>query len=325
MFIGVDYGNKVAVVAIGGNSLIKDKNKKSLPDQYFALYETCTYICQMIRMGWRVIITHGNGPQVGYILERSDRCLSFLHPVPLDYCNADTEGAIGYMIQQIMYNLSGGSIQVLTVPTQVVVDATDQEWQKPTKPVGSFYRKDEAERIAQQAGWMGIMEDPQGRGFRRVVPSPKPIEVIEINQIRKGIDAGFVVVAVGGGGIPVIRKNNILVGAEAVIDKDRASALLASLLSVDLLLISTEIPMAYVDFKKDSRRGIKTMSPETARMLFDKGEFPPGNMGPKVDSIINFVANGGKAGIITDPSNISLALEGKTGTLIAPGCEMTYW
>lgn len=317
--------NKRGVIAVGGNALIKNPARKTLLDQYVALQECCYHIYQMIQMGWEVVITHGNGPQAGYILERSDRCLSFLHPVPLDYCNADTEGSIGYMIQQILYNISGGKLKAQTVISQVVVAADDPEWQKPTKPVGSFYSLEEATRISQIAGWMDMKEDPQARGWRRVVPSPQPLEIIEIEQIRQSLNAGFVVVAVGGGGVPVTRQEGRLIGAEAVIDKDKASALLAPKVDADLLFISTEVPAVSLNFRKDDQRRIRSMSVEAAEEYYQQGQFPPGNMGPKIWSIIRFLKEGGKAGIITDPPNIPAALKGEIGTLIAPDCETTFW
>jgi len=308
---------KLAVVAIGGNSLIKDKNHQTVPDQFEATRETCAHIASMIEQDWNVVITHGNGPQVGFILLRSELASHVLHTVPLDSCGADTQGAIGYMIQQCLYNefkRRGIKKQAVTVATQVLVDQNDSAFQNPTKPIGPFYDKEKAERYRDERGW-NIMEDV-GRGWRRVVPSPIPLRIIEQDAIKALIDQGFAVIAVGGGGIPVIEENGKLKGIEAVIDKDYASALLAIGIKADLFLISTAVEKVALNFGKSNQKWLDRMTLHEAKKYYEEGHFPPGSMGPKIQAIIDFLENGGKKALITNPENIERALQGKTGTQI---------
>ena len=243
---------KLAVVAIGGNSLIKDEAHQSVPDQFNAVRATAVHIAGMIEQGWNVVITHGNGPQVGFILLRSELASKIMHTVPLDSCGADTQGAIGYMIQQALYNeflRRGIQRQCTTLVTQVVVDRNDPAMQNPSKPIGSFYKEEDARSKMSKEGW--IMVEDAGRGWRRVVPSPIPREIVERDAIDELIKSGFIVIAVGGGGIPVVRDDSgTLSGVEAVIDKDLASSLLANELNADLLLISTAVEKAALNFKK---------------------------------------------------------------------------
>ncbi|MGD8822953.1 MAG: carbamate kinase, partial [Anaerolineales bacterium] len=242
----------VAVVAVGGNSLIKDKSHQTIPDQYTAGAQSMSHIAGMIESGWDVIITHGNGPQVGFILRRAELSLHELHPVPLDYCGADTQGAIGYMFQQALYNeFLNRSVnkQAATVVTQVLVDKKDPAFENPSKPIGSFMEEADAKRQAEKEGWT-VVEDA-GRGWRRVVPSPMPLRIVQAEAIQTLVKAGFVVIGVGGGGIPVIEdKEGNLVGVEAVIDKDFASALLATSLNVDLFVISTAVEKVALNYNK---------------------------------------------------------------------------
>lgn len=310
---------KTAVVAIGGNSLIKDKDHQTVPDQFQATRETCVHIASMIEQGWNVVITHGNGPQVGFILLRSELASNVLHTVPLDSCGADTQGAIGYMIQQALYNeFEKRNIkkQAVTVITQTVVDSSDRSFQDPTKPIGSFLDKEKATKYREELGW-NVMEDA-GRGWRRVVPSPKPLRIVEIDAIRNLIRQGFIVIAVGGGGIPVIEKNGKLKGVEAVIDKDYASALLAAEMKVDLFVISTAVEKVALNFGKPDQEPLDRMTLAEAKKYYDEGHFPKGSMGPKIEAVINFLESGGKKALITNPENIERALLGKTGTLIVP-------
>jgi carbamate kinase len=308
---------KVAVVAIGGNSLIKDENHQAVPDQFEATRATCVHIAGMIERDWNVVITHGNGPQVGFVLLRSELASHVLHTVPLDSCGADTQGAIGYMIQQCLYNefkRRGIRKQAATVVTQVLVDQKDPAFQNPTKPIGPFYDKEKAERYRDERGW-DIIEDV-GRGWRRVVPSPMPLRIIEQDVIEALISQGFVVIAVGGGGIPVIEENGELKGVEAVIDKDYASALLAIGIRADLFLISTPVKKVAVNFGKPDQKWLDKITLNEAKKYYKEGHFPPGSMGPKIQAIIDFLEKGGKKALITNPENIERALLGKTGTHI---------
>jgi len=310
---------RVAVVAIGGNSLIKDKGHQTVPDQFEATRETCAHIASMIKQGWNVVITHGNGPQVGFILLRSELASHVLHTVPLDSCGADTQGAIGYMIQQCLYNefkRRGIKKQASTVVTQVLVGKNDPAFQNPTKPIGPFYDKEKAERYRNERGW-DIMEDV-GRGWRRVVPSPIPLRIMEQDAVKTLIGQGFVVIAVGGGGIPVIEEEGELKGVEAVIDKDYASALLAIGIKADLFLISTAVEKVALNYGKPNQKWLDKMTLKEAKKYHEEGHFPPGSMGPKIQAIIDFLENGGKEAIITDPENIERALRGETGTRILP-------
>lgn len=309
---------KVAVVAVGGNSLIKDKQHQTVQDQYDAAFETSQHIADMIEMGYNVVITHGNGPQVGFILLRSEAARDILHEVPLDSCGADTQGAIGYMFQQALYNIfQKRKIDKLaaTVVTQVVVDPEDPAFKNPTKPIGPFYNETEAKERQKKENW-SIMEDA-GRGWRRVVPSPIPKEIVEQEAIKTLIDRGFVVIAVGGGGIPVIKKpNGDLEGTAAVIDKDFASSLLASNIKADVFVISTAVEKVCLNFGKPDQVALDKMNLADCKKYIEEGHFKPGSMLPKIKAIVSFLEKGGEKAIITNPENLRSALEGKTGTHI---------
>jgi carbamate kinase len=310
---------KFAVVAIGGNSLIKDKNHRTVKDQYEAVRETCKHIVKMIEMGYEVIIAHGNGPQVGFILLRSELARGVLHTIPIDSADADTQGAIGYNIQMALFNeFKKKNIKkcAVTVVTQVVVDKNDDAFKNPTKPVGPFYTREQSEENRKKYGWT-IIEDA-GRGYRRVVPSPIPRRIVEIDAVRNLLNNGFVVIAVGGGGIPVIEKDGELKGVEAVIDKDYASSLLASNLGVDLFLISTAIEKVYLNFGKLDETPIDEMTIKEAKRWLNEGHFAEGSMAPKIRACILFIEKGGKEAIITTPECIEKALKGETGTRIIP-------
>lgn len=311
---------KVAVVAIGGNSLIKDKNHQSVPDQYAAAHETCIHIAGMIEQGWDVAIGHGNGPQVGFILRRSELSRHELHEVPLDFCGADTQGAIGYMLQQNLHNefrRRGLNKQAATVVTQVLVDRNDPAFQNPTKPIGSFMDEAEALRRRETEGW-DVVEDA-GRGWRRVVASPLPVRVVERDAVKNLIDAGFVVITVGGGGIPVIEdKEGNLRGVAAVIDKDYASSLLATSIGADLFLISTAVEKVALNYGKPDQKWLDRITADEARGYMAEGHFAPGSMKPKIQAILWFLERGGQEAIITNPENIERALAGETGTHIVP-------
>lgn len=311
---------KVAVVAIGGNSLIKDKNHLSVEDQYWAAHETCVHIAEMIAQGWTTVITHGNGPQVGFILRRSELARFELHEVPLDACVADTQGALGYALQQNLQNefrRRGMPHQAVTVVTQVEVAADDPAFQHPTKPIGSFLDRDTAMQRQRDDGWH-VVEDA-GRGWRRVVPSPVPLRVVEEAVIRDLVNLGTIVIAVGGGGIPVVADaEGNLRGTAAVIDKDLASSLLARRLGADLFLISTAVEKVYLHFGTPQQRPLDRITVAEARQYIQEGHFAPGSMRPKIEAIVAYLEAGGKAALITNPENIERALAGETGTWILP-------
>ncbi len=313
----------VAVVAIGGNSLIKDKNHQTVEDQYLAAKETTFHIADMIEDGWDVAIGHGNGPQVGFILRRSEIAAQVekMHEVPLDVCGADSQGAIGYALQQTLQNelrRRGIKKSVTTVVTQVLVDKNDKAFVNPSKPIGSFMDEPEAKRREKDMGWV-VVED-SGRGWRRVVASPIPQEVVEIDAVQELIDAGTVVVTVGGGGIPVIREENgDIIGTAAVIDKDYASSLLARLIKADVFVISTAVEKVALNFGKPNQKWLDKITVAEAKAYLAEGtHFAKGSMAPKIQAIIWFMENGGKQAIITNPENIGRALKGETGTWIVP-------
>jgi len=312
---------KVAVVAVGGNSLIKDSKHQSIPDQYNAVYETCTHIADMIELGYNVVITHGNGPQVGFILLRSETARNVLHTVPLDSCGADTQGAIGYQFQMALANefkKRGIKKKAATVVTHVVVDRLDPAFQNPSKPIGSFYTKEEALERKEKEGWDVV--DDAGRGWRRVVASPIPVEIVEEDAIKALISQGFVVIAVGGGGIPVIRdEEGNLKGTAAVIDKDYASALLASNIKADVFVISTAVEKAYLNFGKPDEKPLDRVTKEEIERYIKEGHFKAGSMLPKMKAVVSFLEKGGEKAIITCPERIKEALLEKTGTHIVKG------
>lgn len=310
----------IAVVAVGGNALIKDKTHKTVQDQFACAKDTMSHIVDMIEKGWDVVVTHGNGPQVGFILRRSELAKDVLHEVPLDYCGADTQGAIGYMFQMALHNefkKRGIDKHAATVVTQTVVDKKDPAFEHPTKPIGTFMEEDEAKTRADRDGWT-VVEDA-GRGWRRVVPSPLPVKIVEAPAINDLIQAGFTVVGVGGGGIPVIELDDgTLKGVEAVIDKDFGSSLLAMLIKADLFVISTAVEKVALNFNTPEEKWLDQMTVAEAKQYIAEGHFAPGSMLPKVKAIIQYLENGGKKALITDPPHIGEALDGKTGTWIVP-------
>jgi carbamate kinase len=310
--------NKLAVIAIGGNSLIKDKMHQTVRDQYIAAQETCEHIVSMIMQGWNVVIVHGNGPQVGFILRRSELAAHELHEIPLDVCGADTQGAIGYALQQNLYNEFrelGLNKRAVTIVTQVEVDAADPAFNDPSKPIGSFMDEEQASR-RREAGWE-VVEDA-GRGWRRVVASPKPARIVEEEAIKHLIQAGFVVIAVGGGGIPVVADEaGNLQGTAAVIDKDYASALLANSLAAELFIISTGVEKVALNFGKPTQQWLDHLTVAQAKAYMGEGgHFASGSMAPKIQAVVNYLENGGVKAIITNPENLERALAGETGTHI---------
>jgi carbamate kinase len=318
-----DAKRKIAVVAIGGNSLIKDSKHQTVEDQYQAAKETTFHIADMIEAGWDVAIGHGNGPQVGFILRRSEIAarVEGMHEVPLDVCGADSQGAIGYALQQTLQNelyKRGIHKPVATVITQVLVDTNDPAFQKPSKPIGGFMDESEAQRRAADMGW-SVVEDA-GRGWRRVVASPLPKEVVELETVRTLVAAGVVVITVGGGGIPVVDAGNgYYQGTAAVIDKDFASSLLAREIQADLFLISTAVEKVAINFGKPDQKWLDKLTLAEAKHYLAEGtHFAKGSMAPKIQAIIWYLEAGGKQALITNPENIGRALRGETGTWIVP-------
>lgn len=308
----------LVIIAIGGNSLITDAKHMTVLDQYRAAGETSHHIAALVKEGYRIVITHGNGPQVGFILMRSEIAKTQLHQVPLESCVADTQGAIGYQVEQTLMNelrRQGIKKQMVSVVTQVVVDKNDPAFKNPTKPIGPFFSPEDAENHRKQDGW-AVKEDA-GRGWRRVVPSPKPLEIIEQDVINTLLQNDIVVIAVGGGGIPVVRKpNGDLQGCAAVIDKDLASCLLAKNLKADIFVISTGVDKVALNFGKPDQKFIDRMTVAEAEKYLAEGQFPAGSMGPKVAAAIDYLKNGGKHVIITQPHLLEDAIHGKTGTHI---------
>lgn len=310
--------SKLIVIAIGGNSLIEDPKHVSVGAQYEAARKTAQHIVRLLKDGHRVAIAHGNGPQVGFILLRAEYSHEILHSVPLDSCVADTQGAIGYQLQMALKNellKAGINKEVSTVVTQVEVSPTDPSFEKPTKPIGSFMGAEEAKAHQEKDGW-SVMEDA-GRGYRRVVASPKPIDIVELKSVKALLDNDIIVIAAGGGGIPVMKNpDGSYKGLEAVIDKDYAACLMAKKLNADLFVISTAVPEVCIDFKKPSQRALHSMSVKEAEAFKAEGQFAPGSMLPKVNAMIDFVTSTGNMGIITDPENLYDAVVGDRGTKV---------
>ena len=303
------------------NSLILDGAHHSVPDQYRAAEQTCVHIAAMLKeTDVRLVVTHGNGPQVGFILRRSDLAAPSMHQVPLDSCVADTQGAIGYHLQRALRNefrRQGVDRRSAALVTQVLVDEDDPAFLKPDKPIGAFMSKERAERHRVEDGW-DVVEDA-GRGWRRVVASPVPRVILELAAVKCLLDAGFVVVAAGGGGIAVVEDSNgTVTGASAVIDKDLASSLLARHLGADILVISTAVEKVCLDHGKPTQRALDSMSLAEAKRYMAEGHFKPGSMLPKIQAVVDFLEGGGEMAIITDPEHLGAALKGQGGTRIEP-------
>jgi len=309
----------IAVVAIGGNSLTRARERGTFEQQQAHARETCLGFAAILRQGYEVVLTHGNGPQVGEALLRSELARDVVPAQQLDVCDAETEGSIGYLLQQTLDNtLQGAGIpqKVVSIITQVIVDEKDPAFQKPDKPIGPFYRKDEAMEREERLGWK--MVEDSGRGWRRVVASPHPKRIYEVEAIEACLEAGFVVVAAGGGGIPVVRQAGQLRGSEAVIDKDRCSALLATDLKAELLVFSTGVTHVYLHFGKENEKPLFHLGWEEAHAYLKQGEFAVGSMCPKVEAALQFLESGGKRAIITAPEYMAAAVRGGAGTEILP-------
>ena len=311
---------KTLVIAIGGNSLITNAQHMSVPDQYAAVVKTVRHITDLLEQRHRIVITHGNGPQVGFILLRSEHSRGILHQVPLDSIVADTQGALGYQIQQALENEFRRrhlKKSVATVVTQTLVNRDDDAFASPGKPIGEFYTREQAEERMRVEKWT-MMEDA-GRGWRRVVASPIPVRIIESEVVRHLVKDGYVVIAAGGGGIPVVAdKNGILSGVAAVIDKDLASAVLAREIGADMLVISTAVEMVCLNFGTPEQRTLDSMTVAEARRYMAEGHFKPGSMLPKIEACVQFVTDSGREALITCPESLPAALDGRTGTRVVP-------
>jgi carbamate kinase len=314
---------KLAVIAVGGNSLIKDPKHVTVEAQQEALRETAHHIADIIEAGWDLAIGHGNGPQVGFILRRSEIAAKYegMHEVPLDVCGADSQGAIGYEFQQALqneYHKRGIQKTAATIVTQMLVDKNDPAFQQPSKPIGSFMKEDEAKKREREMGW-SVVEDA-GRGWRRVVPSPLPKKILELESVKLLLNAGVTVITVGGGGIPVIDAGNgEYEGIAAVIDKDFASSLLAQEIGAELFLIATAVEKVAIHFGKPEQKWLDALTVAEAKQYLAEGiHFAKGSMAPKIEAIMWFLENGGKRALITNPANIGRALKGETGTWIVP-------
>ncbi len=312
------FSDRTAVVAVGGNSLILDREHELIPDQSEAAAITAHHIADMVAAGWNVVITHGSGPQVGFILRRSEIALGEVPPVPMDYAAADLQGAIGYMFQRALRNefrRRGLQRSAIAVVTQVLVDRNDPAFADPAKPIGSHMDEETARRRAAELGW--IVREDAGRGWRRVVPSPLPQGIVEIDEIEHLVSAGYVVIACGGGGIPVFQGDDgDLQGVEAVIDKDLASSMLARELNADLFVISTGVPRVAINFGRPDQRWLEQLTRAEAETYLAEGHFAEGSMAPKIRAIIAYLDRPGRRGLITDPPNIGRALAGQAGTVL---------
>ena len=306
---------KTMLLAVGGNSLIRAGETGTIGEQRANAQRTAGQIAGLIRAGYRIVLTHGNGPQVGAALLRSERAASQVPGLPLDVCGASTQGEIGYLLQQALQTeLQAAEIHVpvATVITQCMVMPDDPALQHPSKPIGPFYSRADAEERRRLFGW-DIVEDA-ARGYRRVVPSPDPVGIVELEVIRNLVGHGVLVIACGGGGIPVVWRNGSLQGVEAVIDKDRISAWLASCLDVDLFVISTDTDFVYLDYKKPTQIPLRQVGAAELEKFLQAGQFPAGNMGPKIESVLRFLSSGGKEAIITSCENLCHAVVGSGQT-----------
>ncbi len=310
---------KSVVIAIGGNAIQGPKEPATAEVMRKNLQMTASYLSKILD-NLNVVITHGNGPQVGNLMVQQEQAKDVIPPLPLDINDAYTQGMLGYLIVQAFENQlieRGINRKCVGLVTQVIVDPEDTAFKNPTKPVGPFYTKEEAERLAREKGWK-IKEDA-GRGFRRVVPSPQPLDVVEKDLVKELMEEGVITVTVGGGGIPVMRsKNGGIEGVEAVIDKDRASSLLARILDVDEFVILTGVEKVYINFGKENQKALDRITVSQAKNYMEQGHFPKGSMGPKIESAIAFVQATNRQCIITSLEKVSEAFKGETGTFVIP-------
>ncbi len=309
--------SKLVLVAVGGNALIRGSQKGTAQEQFENAVDTASAVVRLLRAGHRVVLTHGNGPQVGAALTRSELAAAYAYRLPLDCCVATTQGEIGYVLQYAMWQMlqqEGLKTPVVSLVTQVLVDRNDPAFKNPTKPIGPFYTKDVAARYRDLFDWT-IVED-SSRGYRRVVPSPEPVEIIELDAIRACVDRGLVVIAAGGGGVPVFNDHDITKGVEAVIDKDHTSAILASQLQADVFAIATDVDRVSLNYGKPSQRPLDLITAEECHRYLQDGHFPAGSMGPKITAALKFLERGGKDAVITNSEHLVDAVGGKAGTHI---------
>jgi len=307
------------VIALGGNAILPKSGTGTIEEQRRLTSATMKQVAQFILSGRNVVLTHGNGPIVGNIVERNEAVKDKIPPMPLDICGADSQGGIGYMIQQCLLNelmAIGQKREVVSLVSQVIVSEDDGAFSNPTKPIGPFYTKEQAEELKRVKGWE--MREDSNRGYRRVVPSPRPLEIVELEVIKRLIDSGVIVVAVGGGGVPVIKKKGKLVGVEAVVDKDRAASVLAKMLGAERLIILTNVPVVYTGYGTEAQRAIERATVTEIKELYKLGEFPAGSMGPKIEAAIDFLQTGGREVIISEPTMLLEACNNGAGTHIYP-------
>jgi carbamate kinase len=304
------------LVALGGNALLRAKEKGTAQEQLNHIHETCRHLVRIIQGGYTMAITHGNGPQVGNILLQNELSKQALPPMPLDVCVTESQGMIGYMIQRSMDNQlrsAGLDIPVVAIFTQTLVDGKDPAFENPTKPIGPHYPRGDADKLRKEKGWSMVEEGD--KGFRRVVPSPEPLEIIEAKAIGEIADAGIITIAAGGGGVPVIReRDGSLKGVEAVIDKDHTAAILARIIACDILLILTDVDKVYLNYRAPDERSLDVLTISEAKSYMSQGQFEPGSMLPKVESAVRFVEAGGQRAIITSLEMSNKSLDGKAGT-----------
>jgi carbamate kinase len=318
--------SRLVLVAVGGNALIRENQSGTATEQFTNAMDTATAVVQLIKAGFRVVLTHGNGPQIGAALIRSDVAAEHAYRLPYDCCVASTQGEIGYVLQYALWQMMQKeklAVPVVSLVTQVVVDRNDPAFQNPTKPIGPFYSEKEADHYRNELGWT-LREIPT-KGFRRVVPSPLPKEIVELEAIRACVDRGLVVIAAGGGGVPVSNDHDISKGVEAVIDKDLTSSILASQLKADMFAIATGEEKVYLDYGKPTQRGVTHLTDEQCREYLARGQFPPGSMGPKIQAALDYLDHGGREVIITDHVHLLGAVEGRAGTHIEASREMIEW
>lgn len=309
------------VVTLGGNAILPGKGRGTIDEQFEVVRVAMRGVAELVAAGVPVVLSHGNGPIVGNIVIRNEAARDLIPPMPLDICGADSQGGIGYMLQQVLDNeLSSRGVRktVVSLVTQCVVDPNDPAFTNPTKPIGPFFPQSTADSIAKVKGW--TMREDSGRGWRRVVPSPRPVEIVEWEAIRALVDAGIVVIAAGGGGVPVFRgETGLIQGVEAVIDKDRAAGVLALQLRARRLVVLTAVEAVSLDYGKPSERPLGRITVEEARRALAEGQFPPGSMGPKMEAAIEFVEKGGEEAMITSPDCLYAAMEGRAGTRVVSG------
>jgi len=308
---------KRIVVALGGNAIKRPEDRGTIQEQLDAVSRTCDELVKMIRDGHRIIITHGNGPQVGALLIQNEEAREKVPQMPLDVCGAESQAFIGYMIQQTLRNKLkriGISRDIVTVITQVKVNPDDQAFENPTKPVGPFYTEEQAEKLRREKGY--VIRKIQKDRYRRVVPSPEPKGIVEIKPIQKMVDDGVIVIASGGGGVPVVERDGTLHGVEAVIDKDLAAEILAREIKAEIMLFLTNVPGVAINYGKQNQRFLDRMTLEEARRYLKEGEFPPGTMGPKIEASIRFLEHGGEKAVVSSLEDAFEALNGRAGTAI---------